>query len=119
MIFDDISSLIDDFAVGTVTVVNKKSTGHRNKAGNLVKGPDTSSTFTEPIIPNDTQEKYDFEAGGQIQLLDASWYSKHSEFNVGDEVTDDTTQIKYTIANKTNYDGYAGVTMYGLKAVTR
>ncbi|MCL0312791.1 hypothetical protein M2S00_06690 [Apilactobacillus sp. TMW 2.2459] len=119
MIFDDMQSLIDDFTVGTVTVVNHKSTGHKNRAGIWVKGPDVKNTFEEPIIPNDTQEKFDYSTGGQVQLFDASWYSKHSEFSIGDEVTDDTTQVKYQIANKTNYDGYAGVTIYALKAVTR
>jgi hypothetical protein len=117
MLFSGIEKLIDDYTQGTITI-NQKQEVHRNAAGNVVKSSSNVVQIAEPIVPNEHQEKYDYIAGGQIQLLDAIWYSRHDEFKVGDEVFDDITNIKYTIANKTNYKHYANVIEYGLKAVT-
>lgn len=110
-----VGSVIDDFANNTITVLQKKTA--KRVAGDLIDGGTDRVTIKEPLIPNTNQIQSSYFNSGQVDLYDATWYSHHDEFNVKDEVIDDSDSTKYTIENKTNYKNYADVVIYGLKAV--
>ncbi|WP_105956187.1 hypothetical protein [Apilactobacillus quenuiae] len=111
----DIGTVIDDFANSTVTVLHK--TKGQRVGGDWIDGNTDKTKIKEPLIPNDKQSKLSYFDSGQVELCDATLYSHHNEFEIDDEVIDDSNNQKYTIVDKTDYTNYSTVVFYGLKAV--
>jgi hypothetical protein len=113
-------SMIKEFAVPIeVQTTTGVDGGHYNDAGEYVANTGTKTLkLDEPLIPPTQQMLYSYTEGGEADVYDLDWYSEQSGIAVETIVKEVRTGQEYRVAGATDYQAFAGITIYHLKAVS-
>lgn len=113
-------SMIKEFAVPIeVQTSTGVDGGHYDDAGEYVADTGTDTLkLNEPLVPPTQQMLYSYTEDGEADVYDLDWYSEQSGIAVGTIVKEVRTGREYRVAGATDYQAYAGITQYQLKAVS-
>lgn len=96
--------------------------GHYDESGEWVADKAVPLKVNEPLLPPGTNASpgtyYTGNRGGMLDAWDMDWYSKQPKMADQTEVKDLERGITYRVAKKSDYQPYAGITIYNLEAVT-
>lgn len=96
--------------------------GHYDESGEYVPDEGTPRPVNEPLLPPGTNASpgtyYTGNRGGMLETWDMDWYSKQPNIANGTIVEDVQRNAKFKVAKKSDYQPYAGITIYNLEAVT-
>lgn len=96
--------------------------GHYDEAGEWVPDEGTPLKVNEPLLPPGTNASpgtyYVGNRGGELEAWDMDWYSKQANVPNNTIVKDLTRGVSFKVTKQSDYQPYAGITIYNLEAVT-
>lgn len=96
--------------------------GHYDASGEWVPGESTPLKVNEPLLPPGTNASpgtyHVGNRGGELEAWDMDWYSKQANVPDNTIVKDLTRGVSFKVSDKSDYQPYAGITIYKLEAVT-
>ncbi|WP_143463348.1 hypothetical protein [Levilactobacillus enshiensis] len=118
----DFDDMIDEWGIPLEIKLKSGNDSGHYEAGEWVPDEGVPLKVKEPLLPPGTNASpgtyYVGNRGGEVEAWDMDWYSKQPNIPDNTVVNDIERNISFKVAKKSDYQPYAGITIYNLEAVT-